>query len=90
MAELGAEAPRYHREIGRPRAELGVDALLAVGELARGYLDGAALRTLGRDVDEALRRVDAIVEPGDGVLVKARAPSASRRSRSALDRRDRA
>ena len=38
MAELGAEAPRFHEEIGRVARELGVDVVVGVGEL------GAALR----------------------------------------------
>ena len=38
MAELGAESERYHREIGALLAELGVGALVAVGELARAYM----------------------------------------------------
>src|SRR5207237_443200 len=35
MAELGPEAPRYHKDVGQ-EAE-GVDLVLGVGELARGY-----------------------------------------------------
>src|SRR5207244_1392232 len=42
MAELGRTAPAYHREVGEAAAELGVGELLAVGELARGYVEGAA------------------------------------------------
>src|SRR5205814_10723028 len=41
MAELGPGAPAFHREIGEVAARHGVAALVAVGELARGYLDGA-------------------------------------------------
>ncbi|HWJ44642.1 MAG TPA: UDP-N-acetylmuramoyl-tripeptide--D-alanyl-D-alanine ligase, partial [Gaiellaceae bacterium] len=40
MAELGRTGPAYHREVGEAAAELGIDELLAVGELARGYLAG--------------------------------------------------
>ena len=36
MAELGANAADYHREIGRLAAELGV-IVIAVGPLARDY-----------------------------------------------------
>ena len=36
MAELGDEAPRYHRELAALARELEID-VLAVGELARGY-----------------------------------------------------
>src|SRR5207249_7585024 len=44
MAELGPTAPMYHHEVGEAAATLGVDELLAVGELARGYLDGGVPR----------------------------------------------
>ena len=72
MAELGRTAPDYHREVGEAAAELGVEELLAVGELARGYVDGAAgvpSRWLP-NVHEALRELDELVRPGDAVLVK--------------------
>jgi UDP-N-acetylmuramoyl-tripeptide--D-alanyl-D-alanine ligase len=73
MAELGSDAPAYHRELGALAAALGVDALVAVGSLARGYLDGgktipvtAWAPTAGDAVEPALR----LIEPGDRVLVK--------------------
>jgi UDP-N-acetylmuramoyl-tripeptide--D-alanyl-D-alanine ligase len=72
MAELGRTAPDYHREVGEAAAELGVEELLAVGDLARGYVDGAAgvpSRWLP-NVHEALRELDEVVRPGDAVLVK--------------------
>ena len=37
MAELGAEAPVYHREIGALLRELGIVDVIAVGPLARDY-----------------------------------------------------
>jgi len=66
MAELGAEASRYHEEVGRAAAELGIDVVIGVGELARGYRgsDWAA------EADEAVALVRSIVRPGDAVLVK--------------------
>jgi UDP-N-acetylmuramoyl-tripeptide--D-alanyl-D-alanine ligase len=72
MAELGRTAPRYHREVGEAAAELEVDELLAVGELARGYVDGAAgvPSRWTPNVHEALRQLDEVVRPGDAVLVK--------------------
>src|SRR5207244_2986887 len=42
MAELGPGAPAFHRQIGEDAAAVGLGALVAVGELARGYLEGAA------------------------------------------------
>ena len=74
MAELGPGAPAFHREIGEAAAEFGVQVLVAVGELARGYLEGAAGVPVTRwcaDTATALGAVEQIVEPGDCVLVKA-------------------
>ena len=65
MAELGPTAPDYHREIGELVQALGIDAVLGVGELARGYGGELAL-----DAGEASVRVKEIVQPGDVVLVK--------------------
>jgi UDP-N-acetylmuramoyl-tripeptide--D-alanyl-D-alanine ligase len=71
MAELGRTGPEYHREIGEAAAALGVDELLAVGELARGYLDAGVPGRWVPNVHEALRELDEVVRPGDAVLVKA-------------------
>ena len=71
MAELGRTAPEYHREIGEAAAELGIDELLAVGELARGYLDGGVPGRWVPNVHEAVRELGEVVQPGDAVLVKA-------------------
>jgi UDP-N-acetylmuramoyl-tripeptide--D-alanyl-D-alanine ligase len=73
MAELGRTAPVYHREIGAAVAEAGVDELLAVGPLAREYVEAAGdvdARWVA-NVHEALRALDDTVRPGDAVLVKA-------------------
>jgi UDP-N-acetylmuramoyl-tripeptide--D-alanyl-D-alanine ligase len=74
MAELGAGAPAFHEEIGREAARNGVQALLAVGELARGYLAGAAGVPVTRwapNAEAAAAAAPGLVEPGDCVLVKA-------------------
>ena len=71
MAELGRTGPAYHREVGEAAAELGVDELLAVGELARGYLHSGVSGRWVPNVHEALRALDEVVRPGDAVLVKA-------------------
>ncbi len=71
MAELGRTGPAYHREVGEAAAELGVDELLAVGELARGYLEAGVPGRWTPNVHEALRELDEVVRPGDAVLVKA-------------------
>lgn len=68
MAELGAESERYHREIGELLAELGVDALVAVGAAARAYM------TPGVPEMRWVERADGfedLIRPGDAVLVKA-------------------
>jgi UDP-N-acetylmuramoyl-tripeptide--D-alanyl-D-alanine ligase len=71
MAELGRTGPAYHREVGEVAAELGVDELLAVGELSRGYLEAGVSGRWTANVHEALRQLDEVVRPGDAVLVKA-------------------
>jgi UDP-N-acetylmuramoyl-tripeptide--D-alanyl-D-alanine ligase len=74
MAELGPDAPRYHREIGDHAARAGVDVLLAVGTLASEYLEGQTEIPVVRHaatVDEAVAVLDELVRPGDCVLVKA-------------------
>jgi UDP-N-acetylmuramoyl-tripeptide--D-alanyl-D-alanine ligase len=72
MAELGPDGPRYHREAGAAAAELGVDVLVAIGPLARGYLEGAegVEAHWAPTVEEGLALVQDVVEPGDCVLVK--------------------
>jgi UDP-N-acetylmuramoyl-tripeptide--D-alanyl-D-alanine ligase len=73
MAELGPSGPRYHREVGAAAARLGVDILVAIGPLARGYLDGAeGIETRwAPTLEEGLAAAREVVEPGDCVLVKA-------------------
>ena len=71
MAELGPEAPAYHRDVGRFVAELGVDALLGVGPLAAAYVEGAGGGEWVPTVEDAVARLGTLVRPGDCVLVKA-------------------
>ena len=73
MAELGPDAPSYHVEVGAAAAELGVGALVAIGPLARGYVDGAEgvePAVWAATLEEGLEAAARIVEPGDCVLVK--------------------
>jgi UDP-N-acetylmuramoyl-tripeptide--D-alanyl-D-alanine ligase len=65
MAELGADGPAYHEEVGRLAAELGVE-VLAVGRLAKGYCAASWVAS----AEEALPLLDELVRPGDCVLVK--------------------
>jgi UDP-N-acetylmuramoyl-tripeptide--D-alanyl-D-alanine ligase len=77
MGELGTESQAYHREVGRAAARLGIDLIIAVGELAPCYLEGAAETDAGRGDRRHVACEDAItdlietVRPGDVVLVKA-------------------
>ncbi|RJQ46623.1 MAG: UDP-N-acetylmuramoyl-tripeptide--D-alanyl-D-alanine ligase [Gaiellales bacterium] len=76
MGELGEASLDYHREVGRAAAELAIDCLVAVGEMAQGYLEGYE-GVGGRearhfaDRESALAGAPSLVRPGDFVLVKA-------------------
>jgi UDP-N-acetylmuramoyl-tripeptide--D-alanyl-D-alanine ligase len=74
MAELGPAAAELHRRVGETAASLGYDVVVAVGEPARGYLEGAGAAVEGHwvgDRSEVVPLVAALVRPGDRVLVKA-------------------
>jgi UDP-N-acetylmuramoyl-tripeptide--D-alanyl-D-alanine ligase len=64
MAELGPEAPGFHREVAR-EAE-GVGVVIGVGELARHYAPDEWAATAA----EAVELARSLVRPGDVVLVK--------------------
>jgi UDP-N-acetylmuramoyl-tripeptide--D-alanyl-D-alanine ligase len=66
MAELGPDAPAYHREAAAHARELGIDAIVGVGELARDY----APDELVADPEAAVPLVEAQLGEGDAVLVK--------------------
>jgi UDP-N-acetylmuramoyl-tripeptide--D-alanyl-D-alanine ligase len=73
MAELGPGAPAYHREVGAAASRTGLDVLVAVGPLARSYLDGARGVPVTRwapTVEQGLSILRQVLEPGDWVLVK--------------------
>jgi len=72
MAELGPGGPGYHREVGEAVRELGLDELVAIGELARGYVEGAegVPARWAPTVDEGVAALREILRPGDVVLVK--------------------
>jgi UDP-N-acetylmuramoyl-tripeptide--D-alanyl-D-alanine ligase len=65
MAELGAAAPGYHRDVAELVNRLGIEVVIGVGELARGY-GGTWFATAA----EAAAAVPAMLLPGDAVLVK--------------------
>jgi UDP-N-acetylmuramoyl-tripeptide--D-alanyl-D-alanine ligase len=66
MAELGPAGPGLHAEIGREVERLGVDIVMAVGPLSRGY--GGRWY---RDSGAAVAGLADVLQPGDAVLVKA-------------------
>ncbi|HYY75276.1 MAG TPA: UDP-N-acetylmuramoyl-tripeptide--D-alanyl-D-alanine ligase, partial [Gaiellaceae bacterium] len=73
MAELGPGAASYHREVGAAAARAGVEVLVAVGPLARGYIEGARGVPLTRwapTVETGLAALRRVLRQGDCVLVK--------------------
>jgi UDP-N-acetylmuramoyl-tripeptide--D-alanyl-D-alanine ligase len=66
MKELGPDAAAYHREIGAHARSLGVEPIVGVGELAREY----GPDEWAPDAERAFEAVDALLEPGDAVLIK--------------------
>jgi UDP-N-acetylmuramoyl-tripeptide--D-alanyl-D-alanine ligase len=73
MAELGPGAAAYHRDVGAVASRAGIDVLIAVGPLARAYLEGARGIPVTRwspTVEQGLSVLRGLLEPGDVVLVK--------------------
>ena len=66
MAELGPDWSEYHREIGSHARELGIDAVVGIGELAREY----APDEWAPDADAGIPVADGLLGDGDRVLVK--------------------
>ncbi|MDI6826952.1 MAG: cyanophycin synthetase, partial [Armatimonadota bacterium] len=77
MLELGDYAPKAHRDVGAAAAEIGVDMLIAVGELAQEIVEGARMRGLSNsavqwfaDSVRAGEYLKKQVTSGDAILVK--------------------
>ncbi|HMJ00266.1 MAG TPA: UDP-N-acetylmuramoyl-tripeptide--D-alanyl-D-alanine ligase [Gaiellaceae bacterium] len=72
MAELGPEGPAHHSLVSSSsQAVAGLDALLAVGELAREYLVGPVpIKKWAANAEDAIVAAKELVRPGDVVLVK--------------------
>lgn len=71
MAELGSQSEDFHKQTARHAAEVGVDMLISVGELAESY--GGAFTGESRhaeDPEAAAHLVEEIANPGDTVLIK--------------------
>ena len=75
MRELGEESARGHREVGETAAELGVDQLIAIGDMAAVIAEAARNAglqniSIARSTGEAAELLREIAVPGDLVLVK--------------------
>ena len=77
MRELGRDAERLHREVGRYAGEKGPDMLILLGELSRFMAEEAEkllgpgrVRFYGEDCEKILSDFDELISPGDIVLVK--------------------
>src|SRR6266700_736665 len=75
MRELGEESARGHREVGETAAELGVDQLIAIGDMAAAIAEAARNAglqniSIARSTSEAAELLGAIAVSGDLVLVK--------------------
>ena len=75
MLELGAYAPSAHQAIGRMATQLGIDAVLAVGEYAEDVARGVRetrphAATTYRTVHDLIGELPDRLQEGDGLLVK--------------------
>ncbi len=86
MYELGAGADAFHRAVGEHCAAAGV-RVVAVGELARGYLTGAAGERWFPGVDECIAALPGLAPAGSAVLVKASRLLRARAGRGGARRR---
>jgi UDP-N-acetylmuramoyl-tripeptide--D-alanyl-D-alanine ligase len=66
MGELGPDGPGYHREIGAHARQLGIDAVVGVGALARDYAPDQWAET----PEAAVPAVAELIAEGDAILVK--------------------
>ena len=76
MLELGSHEEEEHTRVGRLTAELGLHALVAVGERSRAAARAASAAGLSHIVEtddplQAARVVASLTEPGDWILFKA-------------------
>src|SRR5438477_4067064 len=75
MRELGEQSARGHRDVGETAAELGVDQLITIGDMAAAIAEAARNAGLPntsvvRSTSEAAQLLGEIASPGDLVLVK--------------------
>ena len=76
MGELGDNWKALHREVGKYAAELGIQILICIGEMAKEI--AAAAREAGAtevchyaDKQGFFAELDRLLKPGDSILVKA-------------------
>jgi UDP-N-acetylmuramoyl-tripeptide--D-alanyl-D-alanine ligase len=75
MRELGSESEQSHREVGETAATLGIDQLIAIGEMGEVIAQAAQNAGLAKSVavestSEAAALLAEMATPGDLVLVK--------------------
>ena len=75
MLELGGYAPTAHQAIGRMAMQLGIDAIMAVGQYAENVAEGVRESstqtvTTFKTVQQLLERLPDMLQRGDGLLVK--------------------
>ena len=75
MRELGEESARGHREVGETAAELGVDQLITIGDMAAVIAEaarnaGLQNTSIARSTNEAAELLGEIAASGDLVLIK--------------------
>ena len=77
MLELGEYAEESHREIGQFAAQLGIDQIIVKGEFKDIVADGAKQVgytgdkvTTYQDNQGIIEKLNAIIQPGDTILIK--------------------
>lgn len=75
MGELGENWAVLHREVGEYAAELGIDLVCAIGEMAKeiaaGAKSGAKKVLWFADKEAFLAQKDELLQDGDNILIKA-------------------
>jgi UDP-N-acetylmuramoyl-tripeptide--D-alanyl-D-alanine ligase len=71
MGEVGARGPEFHREVGAHARERGIDALVALGPMARDAADAFGARAVHcTDIDSLLAVLRPRLGPSVTLLVK--------------------
>ena len=71
MGELGELGKNAHEALGRLTAEMGLDGVVAIGELSRGIATENPAALWFATVDEAMPTIKKLFTEGTAVLVKA-------------------